>query len=134
MKRLLLVALLFLLTGCGVWATETTGAVVPAGPPLDGSFNGTDVMFLQMAVPQHEEGIELAKLAEKRASRKEVRDLATAIRVTARRSRSFPEGTCSDAGMSWPLYSLSNTCSIVVSWESDRSRSASMPRSWRSSR
>jgi hypothetical protein len=33
----------------------------------------------------------------------------TAIRVTARRSRSCPEGTCSDAGMSWPLYSLSNT-------------------------
>lgn len=82
MKRLLLVALLFLLTGCGVWATETTGASSPAGPPLDGSFNGTDVMFLQMAVPQHEEGIELAKLAEKRASRKEVRELATAIRVT----------------------------------------------------
>jgi hypothetical protein len=28
---------------------------------------------------------------------------ATAIRVTARRSRSCPEGTCSDAAMSWPL-------------------------------
>jgi uncharacterized protein (DUF305 family) len=81
MKRLLLVALLFLLTGCGTWFTETTGAVAPP-QPLDGSFNGTDVMFLQMAVPQHEQGIELAKLAEKRASRKEVRELATAIRVT----------------------------------------------------
>src|SRR5580704_17174895 len=30
---------------------------------------------------------------------------ATAIRVTARRSRPCPESTRSDAGMSWPLYS-----------------------------
>jgi len=59
---------------------------------------------------------------------------ATAIRMTARRSRSCPEGTCSDAGMSWPLYSLSNTYTIAVRWESDWSRPASMPRSWRCSR
>jgi uncharacterized protein (DUF305 family) len=80
-KRLLVV-LLLLLTGCGVGVTETTGVRMSPAPPLDGTFNDTDVMFLQMAVPQHEQGIEMARLAEKRASRKEVRDLATAIRLT----------------------------------------------------
>lgn len=81
MKRLLAV-LLLLLTGCGVGVTETTGVRMPAAPPPDGTYNDTDVMFLQMAVPQHEQGIEMARLAEKRAVRKEVRDLATAIRLT----------------------------------------------------
>lgn len=81
MKRLLVI-LLLLLTGCGVGVTETTGVRMPAAPPPDGTYNDTDVMFLQMAVPQHQQGIEMARLAEKRASRKEVRDLATAIRLT----------------------------------------------------
>jgi uncharacterized protein (DUF305 family) len=80
MKLLLLVVLLAL-AGCGVGFTETTGVSLSAPPP-DGSYNDTDVMFLQMAVPQHEQGIEMARLAEERASRKEIRDLATAIRVT----------------------------------------------------
>ncbi len=81
MKRGLLVVLLFLLTGCGVWFTETTG-VTQSAPPPDGTYNDTDVMFLQMAVPQHEQGIEMATLASERASSKEIRDLATAIRLT----------------------------------------------------
>ena len=80
-RKLLLLALSFLLAGCGVGVTETTGASLSAPPP-DGTFNETDVMFLQMAVPQHEQGIEMARLAEKRASRKEIRDLAKAIRLT----------------------------------------------------
>ena len=81
MKGGLLVVLLFLLTGCGVWFTETTG-VSQSAPGPDGSFNDTDVMFLQMAVPQHEQGIEMAELASERAGSKEIRDLATAIRLT----------------------------------------------------
>jgi len=81
MKRALLAVLLFLLTGCGVWFTETTG-VSQSAPPPDGSYNDTDVMFLQMAVPQHEQGIEMATLASERATRKEIRDLAAAIRLT----------------------------------------------------
>jgi len=80
--KALLVVLLLLLTGCGVGVTETTGVRMPAAPAPDGTYNDTDVMFLQMAVPQHQQGIEMARLAEKRASRKEVRDLAAAIRVT----------------------------------------------------
>jgi uncharacterized protein (DUF305 family) len=79
MKRLVLAVFLFALAGCGL--TGTTGAAMTAPPP-DSDFNDTDVMFLQMAVPQHEQGIEMARLGEERASRKEVRDLAAAIRVT----------------------------------------------------
>src|SRR6266853_547365 len=53
---------------------------------------------------------------------------AAAIRVTARRSRPCPESTRSDAGMSWPQYSLPNVSSIPTRWESDRNGPASMPR------
>jgi uncharacterized protein (DUF305 family) len=82
MKRLLLATLLFLLAGCGgVGVTETTGVSLSA-PPRDSSYNDTDVMFLQMAVPQHQQGIEMAELAEDRASRGDVRDLAAAIVAT----------------------------------------------------
>lgn len=81
MKRCLLALFLLVLAGCGVGVTETTGASYSAPPP-DGSYNDTDVMFLQMAVPQHEQGIEMAKLATDRASRDDVRDLAAAIAAT----------------------------------------------------
>jgi uncharacterized protein (DUF305 family) len=81
MKRWLLAVLLLALTGCGVGVTETTGVSLSAPPP-DGSYNDTDVMFLQMAVPQHEQGIEMARLATERATRQDVRDLAAAIAAT----------------------------------------------------
>lgn len=81
MKRWLLAVLLLALTGCGVGATETTGISLSAPPP-DGSYNDTDVMFLQMAVPQHEQGIEMARLATERATRPAIRDLAAAIAAT----------------------------------------------------
>lgn len=81
MKRWLLAVLLIALSGCGVGVTETTGVSLSAPPP-DGSYNDTDVMFLQMAVPQHEQGIEMARLAEERATRQDVRDLAAAIAAT----------------------------------------------------
>jgi uncharacterized protein (DUF305 family) len=81
MKRCLLAVLVFFCAGCGVGFAETTGVSVSAPPPGT-DYNDADVMFLQMAVPQHEQGIEMAALAEKRASRKEIRDLAAAIHVT----------------------------------------------------
>lgn len=76
-----LLAFLLVLTGCGVGVTETTGTSVSLPPP-PGGFNDTDVMFLQMAVPQHRQGVEMARLAAKRATRKEIRDLAAAVVVT----------------------------------------------------
>ncbi|MBB4907526.1 DUF305 domain-containing protein [Actinophytocola algeriensis] len=81
MQRWLFAVLLLALTGCGTGVTETTGVSLSAPPP-DGSYNDTDVMFLQMAVPQHEQGIEMARLATERASRADVRNLAAAIEAT----------------------------------------------------
>lgn len=81
MKRCLVAVLLFLVTGCGVGFTDTTGVSLSAQPP-GADYNDTDVMFLQMAAPQHEQGIEMASLGAKRASRKEIRDLAAAIHST----------------------------------------------------
>lgn len=80
MKRCLLVVLL-LLAGCGTGITETTGVSLSAPPPGT-DYNDTDVMFLQMAVPQHEQGIALAELAADRATSKDVRDLAAAVTAT----------------------------------------------------
>ncbi len=83
MTRCLLVVLLFLLTGCGSALTATTEpARTESAPAPDGSYNDTDVMFLQMAVPSHKQGMALADLAVARATRPDVRDLAAAVKAT----------------------------------------------------
>lgn len=81
MIRCVLVALLLLLAGCDSALTMETGVSLSAPPP-DDSFNETDVMFLQMAVPHHQQGVQLAELAAKLATRPEVRDFASAVEVT----------------------------------------------------
>ncbi|GIH27468.1 DUF305 domain-containing protein [Acrocarpospora phusangensis] len=68
MRRYALLAAL-LLTGCG--AVETPSAV-----------NASDVMFLQMMVAHNQQGVGLAKLAEGRDVRPEVRTLAAAMGST----------------------------------------------------
>jgi uncharacterized protein (DUF305 family) len=83
MIRCVLVAVLLLLAGCG--SALTTGAepvVSESAPPLDGSFNDTDVMFLQMLIPHHQQGVRLAGLAAEHAGRPEVRDFAAAVVAT----------------------------------------------------
>lgn len=70
-----------LLAGCGTTLAATSGTVESA-PALPGTFNDTDVMVLQMLVPHHEQGVELATIAADRASDKDVRDLAAAIAAT----------------------------------------------------
>ncbi|WP_018348707.1 DUF305 domain-containing protein [Longispora albida] len=54
----------------------------PATFPANSGFNGTDVMFLQMMVPHHKQGIEIARLAKERTVRSDVRVLAAAIEST----------------------------------------------------
>ena len=84
MRRLAVVlAGLLLLAGCGTPFTATTGGTETA-PPLPGTFNDTDVMFLQMLVPSHEQGVEMARLAARRAGDADVRELAAAVEVTQR--------------------------------------------------
>lgn len=61
------------------------GVVLAAGctPPVETeAFNATDVMFLQMMVPHHEQGIEIVRLAADRSDDPEIRTLAAAIEVT----------------------------------------------------
>jgi uncharacterized protein (DUF305 family) len=70
-----------LLSACGT-ATESAPKQVTAAVRAEGTFNETDVMFLQMMVAHHQQGLEMVRLAEKSATRSEVRILAEAVDAT----------------------------------------------------
>ncbi|MFE0640970.1 DUF305 domain-containing protein [Streptomyces sp. NPDC058877] len=57
-------------------ASPETAAGGGAAP---GAFNDADVMFAQMMIPHHEQALEMARLAEGRASDPEVKELVAAI-------------------------------------------------------
>ncbi|MEN3609404.1 DUF305 domain-containing protein [Plantactinospora sp. ZYX-F-223] len=91
-RRTLIVATLLLLGGC---ASAPAGTGVPVAAPApaptgsapasaapSGAFNDTDVMFLQMMVTSHGQGLALVRLAPERAQREELKILAAAIDVT----------------------------------------------------
>lgn len=83
MTRYLIVLLALLLAGCGSALTASSEpAVSESAPPLDDSFNDSDVMFLQMLIPHHRQGLKLAELAAERGSTAEVRDFAAAVVAT----------------------------------------------------
>lgn len=83
MIRCLFAVLLLLSAGCdSALTTRTEAAVSESAPPLDGTFNDTDVMFLQMLIPHHRQGLQLAELAAELANRAEVRDFAAAVAAT----------------------------------------------------
>ncbi|MGW5055382.1 DUF305 domain-containing protein [Actinokineospora sp. NPDC004072] len=103
MRRCALFALVLALAGCaGPMPAEfapTSGAALghaqhapvstspvstPPPKPAVGDYNLADVMYLQMAIANHKQGIELVALAEKRAVRPEVAQLAAAIGATQR--------------------------------------------------
>jgi uncharacterized protein (DUF305 family) len=69
--RVLLAVVALLLAGCGSGAT----AAAPA-------FNPADVMFLQMLIPQNQQGIEIVRLAKDRPLPAELKVLAAAIEST----------------------------------------------------
>ncbi|GLY47415.1 DUF305 domain-containing protein [Lentzea sp. NBRC 102530] len=69
--RFFLLALAFVVSGCASTQPDT----VLRGDPLD-------VMFLQMMLPHHQQGVEMVALAKDRAQDEELRMLAAAIEQT----------------------------------------------------
>ncbi|MBG0826744.1 DUF305 domain-containing protein [Planomonospora sp. ID67723] len=57
------------------------GSAAPASAS-SGAFNDADVMFLQMMIPHHRQGMEMAALAGTRSARDSVRTLAAAVGAT----------------------------------------------------
>ncbi|MEV0143850.1 MULTISPECIES: DUF305 domain-containing protein [unclassified Nonomuraea] len=77
---------LVLLTACNGGspprhATPAVGDVANMATTHPGaSFNDADVMFAQMMIPHHQQAVEMAELAETRASDPEIKELATKIK------------------------------------------------------
>lgn len=84
----LLISCALAFAGCGkqpatpVAAPSATGDTAAAAPSSPGGFNSIDVMFLQMMVPHHRQGVELVRLAATRPVRSDVKILAAAIETT----------------------------------------------------
>lgn len=82
-RRVLALVAALLLAGC-----TSAGGNPPAPPvrPAPGAsatgLNNTDVMFLQMILPHHRQGVELASLGHTKGGRAELVQLAAAIEVT----------------------------------------------------
>ncbi|CAM3896771.1 DUF305 domain-containing protein [Kibdelosporangium persicum] len=94
MKRFHLLIAAASLIGLAACGSTEPGTASPAAPSARqaaeaapkaapaGGFNDVDVMFLQMMIPHHEQGMEMVRLAGKQAARPEIRDLVGAIEVT----------------------------------------------------
>ena len=83
----LVVACVWALGGCsavagGPAAVRTSPAVAPSAGALPADVNATDVMFVQMMLPHHRQGVQIVRLAADRAPREDVRILAAAIDTT----------------------------------------------------
>lgn len=87
-KLSVIMAVLLALAGCGTAAPRPAAvAPLPAVTPsaaLPGvpGVNATDVMFVQMMLPHHRQGIQIVRMAKDREPREEVRILAAAIDTT----------------------------------------------------
>jgi uncharacterized protein (DUF305 family) len=75
------------LAGCGTAgrppaAADSTGSSTGASLPGVAGVDATDVMFVQMMLPHHRQGIQMVRMAKDREPRDEVRILAAAIDTT----------------------------------------------------
>ena len=87
MKRLVVaVAAVLLLGACGTapeaQSTPTQVTNAQAVVKAEGEHNDTDVMYLQMMVAHHEQGLEMVRLAGKTAKRDDIKVLAQAVDAT----------------------------------------------------
>jgi uncharacterized protein (DUF305 family) len=83
----LLLAGFLLLAGCGT-----------ARPPANADFNAADVMFLQMMLPLHAQGLELTGLAKERAVEPAVRDVAEELDAVQREESETMKGWLTEWG------------------------------------
>ncbi|MDW8804868.1 DUF305 domain-containing protein [Streptomyces scabiei] len=63
--------------GSGKTSASTTAS--PTGGAASDDFNEADVAFAQMMIPHHEQALEMARLAEDRASDTEIKEIAATI-------------------------------------------------------
>jgi len=81
--KLATIMVVMLLAGCGTAAPRPAAVAPPAtAAPGAAGVNATDVMFVQMMLPHHRQGIQIVRLAKDREPRDEVRILAAAIDTT----------------------------------------------------
>jgi uncharacterized protein (DUF305 family) len=78
-----------LLSGCGT-AREKPGPAASAA--VASGFNDTDVMFVQMIVPHHRQGIAIAEIGADRTTRADVKMLASSIVATQKDEAARLEG------------------------------------------
>lgn len=84
---------LAVLTGCqGAPAAAPAPTAAGTHRASDGPYNDTDVMFLQMMLPHHHQGIEIAGLARDRPVSQDLKNLAAAIVVTQAAERDTMTG------------------------------------------
>jgi uncharacterized protein (DUF305 family) len=79
-----LISAALLLGACGTAPETPANKTVEAKAAVqaEGGHNDTDVMYLQMMVAHHEQGLEMVRLAEKNTGRAEIRTLAQAVDAT----------------------------------------------------
>ncbi|MGN9908549.1 DUF305 domain-containing protein [Phytohabitans sp. LJ34] len=91
-RRAVVLVVALLLAGCSGPPRSTPD--VPSRGPL----NNTDVMFLQMILPHHRQGVELAALGHTKGGRAELVRLAAAIEATQRDEAEMLAGVLADSG------------------------------------
>jgi uncharacterized protein (DUF305 family) len=75
------VATLGLITACGNDGMNHGSGAGASSAPANASFNDADVMFAQMMIPHHRQAVEMAALAETKASDPEIKQLAAQIKA-----------------------------------------------------
>jgi uncharacterized protein (DUF305 family) len=75
------VATLGLITACGNDGMNHGSGAGANSAPTNASFNDADVMFAQMMIPHHRQAVEMAALAETKASDPEIKQLAAQIKA-----------------------------------------------------
>lgn len=82
-------------------ATKSGAGEVSSAPSSSvATLSASDVMFLQMMIPHHEQAIEMSKLVATNTSNSDVQDLAARIQATQQPEIDLMKKLLTDAGMS----------------------------------